>query len=121
MSTESFVNRVAQSAPSGYSPEQIQEIEASPVKPSGAPTELVDPGMDLIQQKTEVESAASRDVALAELLEQLKKEHAESHPAQQGMNLGIDSVDLIEFQEFKRQVIAAFKHLGFDTRKHFTE
>ena len=32
-----------------------------------------------------------------------------------------DSVDLIEFQEFKRQVVAAFKHLGLDVRKHFTE
>lgn len=35
--------------------------------------------------------------------------------------LKADSVDLIEFQEFKRQVVAAFKHLGLDVRKHFTE
>lgn len=35
--------------------------------------------------------------------------------------LNPDTVDLIEFQDFKYQVIAAFKHLGLDTRKHFTE
>ena len=37
------------------------------------------------------------------------------------IGVAADPVDLLEFQDFKRQVISAFKHLGLDIRKHFTE
>lgn len=35
--------------------------------------------------------------------------------------LVIDRVSLNKFLEFRAEVIRAFKHLGLDTRKHFTE
>lgn len=56
-----------------------------------------------------------------ELIQAFKEMVAEQESKLNTGDLRADPVDLVEFQDFKRQVIAAFKHLGLDTRKHFTE
>ncbi len=40
--------------------------------------------------------------------------------AKQLSESGYHIVTKTEFEKFKKEVIAAFKHLGLDTRKHFT-
>ncbi len=142
MSTESIVNRVSQTVPSGYSSEQIEEMyphheTATLTKPTGAPTELVEEleqAVDIISeplQESENRKKGSPVTAAQQRAGQVGsiEDDPSTIPGVFGRELDKlkasrvkpDTVDLIEFQEFKRQVIATFKHLGVDVRKHFTE
>jgi hypothetical protein len=148
MSTESIVNRVKHEPPSGYSEEQMLMPEGRPKttlsKPAGAPTELVedkilvqgtspddyDPPTEAfqfesprIEPSTAVDDPSTIPGLFGTDLDKLNAEIAEIAAQYQKSSMAIkpDTVDLIEFQEFKRQVIATFKHLGVDVRKHFTE
>lgn len=134
MSTESIVNRVSQSDPTGYSEEQMLMPEGRPKttlsKPAGAPTELVEvPESGIMdwsdkqivsEPSTAVDDPSTIPGLFGTELDKLKAEIAAQYQ-KSSMAVKPDTVDLIEFQEFKRQVIATFKHLGVDVRKHFTE
>lgn len=76
-----------------------------------------------VKQYPEVPAPAPQ-VPLAEPINQQAEDSARlAEAGKQLLNslTDIDRVSLEKFEDFKTEVIKAFRHLGLDTRRHFTE
>lgn len=117
MSEETIVNRVQQTS---HFASEGAKLEVSPFSQEQLLQAAIDPVVEQVYQELVVEKQAAQVDSIEEPDDNIGNSIVDVEALRRVLSLSYGEQPE-SYVQFRARVIAAFKHLGLDTRKHFGE